>query len=140
MKLSAEERMLRYFTPGTPEECWEWTGAKTGLGYGNFYVAGRTVRAHRFVYEAARGAIPDGLVLDHLCRNPKCVNPAHLEPVTQRENILRGASDISSRATRTHCKRGHALAGENLQISKLGHRQCAECKRLHNRNRRKAAA
>ena len=70
--------------------CWLWTGWKNDRGYGNFEVdSTRTVKAHRFAYEVLVGPIPDGLTLDHLCRNPSCVNPEHLEPVTLRENIMR---------------------------------------------------
>ena len=69
-----------------PSECWNWLASKSPLGYGCFDKRG----AHRVAYEALRGAVPVGLVLDHLCRNPGCVNPAHLEAVTHRENIRRG--------------------------------------------------
>lgn len=71
--------------------CWEWRAAKAGGGYGRFAPDGRRqVQAHRFAYEIVCGAIPDGLDLDHLCRNRGCVNPAHLEPVTRQENVRRG--------------------------------------------------
>ena len=70
--------------------CWLWLAA-TSHGYGTFQSNGKLVRAHRYAYELLVGPIPGGLVIDHLCRTTACVNPEHLEPVTQRENLLRGA-------------------------------------------------
>ena len=80
------------------EDCWLWTGASTALGYGQFSGGqGRLVYAHRWSYEHHVGPIPEGLVIDHLCQTPSCVNPEHLEPVTQAENVrrtyLRGARE-----------------------------------------------
>lgn len=75
------------------DECWLWTGSRDGKGYGQINEGGnggRPRRAHRVIYEAVMGAIPPGLHIDHLCRNRVCVNPAHLEPVTGRENQVRG--------------------------------------------------
>lgn len=100
-------------------DCWEWTGAKMTTGYGRFYIApgdrphAPVIRfAHRFAYELLVGPIPDGLVLDHLCRNTGCVNPAHLEPVTNRENALRGNQGHRP----THCKYGHEWTPENTLV------------------------
>jgi hypothetical protein len=70
--------------------CWLWTGAKHALGYGQQRIDWRIVPAHRFSYELLVGPIPEGLQIDHLCRVPSCVRPSHLEPVTHRENGLRG--------------------------------------------------
>lgn len=81
---------LKVAMPEDPDGCWNWTAADDGNGYGLFGVNSRHVRAHRYAYELIRGDIPPGLVLDHLCRNPSCVNPWHLEPVPQVENIRRG--------------------------------------------------
>jgi hypothetical protein len=67
--------------------CWLWTAGKFTQGYGNFTVSGKSVKAHRFAYELLRGAIPDGLDLDHKCRNRACVNPAHLRPATRKQNM-----------------------------------------------------
>jgi HNH endonuclease len=75
--------------------CWLWTAA-TNYGYGVFRIDRRSIYAHRYAYELLVGPIPDGLQLDHLCRVPPCVNPTHLEPVTHRENILRGTTYINS--------------------------------------------
>ncbi len=74
---------------GYTSPCWIWQGAKDRHGYGHASAGGRTKKAHRVLYERIRGSIPDGLVLDHLCRNPPCVNPEHLEPVTHFENMRR---------------------------------------------------
>lgn len=111
-------------------ECWEWQGTRD-RGYGRCFV-GRPKRyspAHRVAYELAVGPIPEGLTLDHLCRNPGCVNPAHLEPVTNRENILRGVGITAQRARQTHCKRGHLLEGDNLLSAARRHqwRACRTC-------------
>ena len=73
-------------------ECWQWRGAVSGNGYGTFRFEGRIIRPHRFIYEALVGPIPDGLVIDHLCGNRLCVNPDHLEPVTNGENLRRGGA------------------------------------------------
>jgi hypothetical protein len=70
--------------------CWLWTGALNSHGYGNFFDGQRVVGAHRWLYIQTSGAVGDGLDLDHLCRTPACVNPAHLEPVTRKVNLRRG--------------------------------------------------
>ena len=79
------------------ESCWEWVGCTNRNGYGRVWRNRRTVMVHRLVYEATYGDIPAGLVLDHLCRNRRCVNPAHLEPVTVRTNTLRGIGPTAMR-------------------------------------------
>ena len=108
-------------------KCWLWTGGKVRRGYGRFYLNSTATMAHRFAYEAAIGPIPEGLQIDHLCRTTACCNPAHLEAVTQRENILRGNGMGARWAARTHCKNGHSLAGENLLIRPDGSRRCRVC-------------
>ena len=101
-------------------DCWEWRGALSSKGYGNFGVGnGRTGHSHRVAYLALIGDIPPQLELDHLCRNRACVNPAHLEAVSGRVNNLRGTSPAALRARRTHCPRGHALRGNNLDPAEL---------------------
>lgn len=114
--------------------CWLWRGTINTDGYGTFYYDRRVVKAHRYAYELLRDAIPPGLELDHLCRNRTCVNPTHLEPVTRRENILRGESPPARNARKTHCAQGHPLSGENLVL--LDGRRCRVCRELRLRNRR----
>ena len=95
-------------------ECWLWLGAVSSSGYGRTTMNGRGAPAHRVVYEALLGPIPDGMTLDHLCRNRLCVRPDHLEPVTMRENTLRGVGPTAVNAAKTHCAKGHPLSGDNL--------------------------
>jgi hypothetical protein len=129
--------------------CWTWTAANTGqivLSYGRFYdrATRRVVMAHRWSYERTVGPIPGGLELDHLCRNTLCVNPAHLEPVTRRENVVRGTSPNAINAAKTHCRRGHELTQENCYAFRWPKtRQCKLCARINEqekRDRRKVEA
>ena len=120
--------------------CWEWTAAKV-KGYGSFYGGECTVLAHRFSYELLVAPIPDGLVIDHLCRNKACVNPDHLEVVTQAKNVERGISAEATRlryASRTHCKNGHELPAD-ARVVKSGtgrtYRLCYVCKLASARRR-----
>jgi hypothetical protein len=109
--------------------CWNWAGYVTARGYGRAQVKARFYPIHRLVWMELRGPIPDGLELDHLCRNRICVNPAHLEPVTNRENNLRGFSPAAVNARKTACKAGHPLSGDNLKMRR-GKRECKECLRI----------
>lgn len=109
------------------DACWDWTGSISG-GYGRIRVDGRRVQAHRLSYEMTGREIPAGMQLDHLCRNTRCVNPAHLEPVTPRENYLRGDSPMAQQARQTHCGRGHELAGDNVRV-RGNKRECLTCAR-----------
>lgn len=117
------------------ETCWLWTATGTPKGYGQFSPSGsRQVYAHRYAYELLVGAIPDGLTIDHLCRNRRCVNPAHLEPVTRGENTLRGTSPSAINARRTHCANGHAFTEENTYREGTK-RRCRACARNRKRGR-----
>lgn len=91
-RISSYEDLLRFFWSHVEktDTCWNWTGGKNSNGYGQFYAMSLRFSAHRFAYEICVGPIPPGLTIDHLCRNHGCVNPAHIEPVTIKENVRRG--------------------------------------------------
>lgn len=128
-----DERFAEKCGPVDKNGCVPWLGSKYVGGYGQIGVGGkygRKIRAHRYAYEQVHGPIPDGLVLDHLCRNPSCVNVAHLEAVTQAENILRGDSPAAKHARQTHCLNGHELSPENIAIRYNGWRRCKLCRRV----------
>jgi hypothetical protein len=125
-------------------ECWVWKGA-SGDGYGLVRVEGRRRLAHRLAYEHLVGEIPAGLQLDHVCHNAdkscnggrscphrRCVNPWHLEPVTNRVNALRGRTGGGSggRSKATHCKRGHEFDAANTCVHPDGRRSCRACEHL----------
>lgn len=118
---------------GGPDTCWPWTGARVAAGYGAFFIDRGGPRwvhegAHRYAYGVSVGPIPEGLVIDHLCRNPPCCNPSHLEPVTQRVNALRGVNSPSAmNAVKTHCKNGHPFDEANTFVQKSGSRECRIC-------------
>jgi hypothetical protein len=125
---------MRFFDKIAVDEetgCWNWVGAKTSQGYGNFAIKKKNFVAHRVSYELCKGEIPDGLNLDHLCRNRGCVNPDHLEPVTQRENLLRGETIPSKHAEKTHCPAGHEYSEENTRYYR-GSRSCKTCQKIKN--------
>lgn len=114
---------------GGADSCWVWLASIWNSGYGQFFPGGgKNVSAHRYSYELAFGPIPDGLVLDHLCGNKRCVNPFHLEAVTHRENTLRFDGVASKHAEKTHCPKGHPYSGDNLYEWR-GSRFCRECRR-----------
>lgn len=113
-------------------DCWLFGGNISNFGYGIVYAyldgKKKTYRAHRVMYEAMVGEIPEGLVLDHLCRVRSCINPKHLEPVTSRENILRGVNLAAQNLRKTHCKVGHEFTPENTYLKPKG-RECLICHR-----------
>jgi hypothetical protein len=109
--------------------CWNWMRQRNRLGYGLMRWRGRKVPVHRVSYEAFVGPIPEGLEIDHLCRNRACCNPEHLEAVTRRTNVLRSGNFIAARASADHCINGHPFAGENLRTDKDGERVCKACNR-----------
>lgn len=117
--------------------CWLWNGNRTPDGYGRLHTPRslqpslpKLVGSHRVAYELAKGPIPAGLVLDHLCKNPPCCNPAHLEAVTSRENNLRGVAHI------THCPNGHAYEPDNrVKGEWRGRGSCKTCLRIRNNKR-----
>jgi hypothetical protein len=112
--------------------CWIWGGKSIYRGYGRLWMAGATVLAHRLFYEALVGPIPRDHQVDHLCRNKLCVNPDHLEAVTQLENTRR------HHATKTHCAQGHPWIAENVTVESRGSRRCKLCHRTKERERHHA--
>lgn len=122
-----EERFWAMVDKG--DSCWLWTGGARD-GYGVFRVGRRKVQAHRFAYETLVGPIPDGLHIDHLCRRPRCVNPAHLEPVTCRENLARGASRTFKAHLAGTCVKGHDAATHAYRRKSNGEvAYCRACRR-----------
>lgn len=119
--------------------CWPWIASRDQKGYGMFRVGGRkglAVRAHRVLYELMVEPIPDGLQIDHLCRNPQCVRPDHLEPVTGAENVRRGIS--AGNRDRSTCKRGHPFDEANTYWHPRGQRCCRACTRERAKRQRRA--
>jgi hypothetical protein len=133
-RTSIQDRFDSKWEYRAPFTCWFWTGA-TARGYAKLYAGRRSpATAHILSYEWKHGPVPIGQVLDHFkCDNKECVNPDHVRPVSQRENILRSDSLGSRRAAQVECKRGHLLAGDNLRPGPG--RKCRECKRITDMNR-----
>jgi len=114
-------------------DCWEWTAGTTRGEYGKFMDGDRrTVRAHRWAWNHLVGPIPEGLTLDHLCRNGLCVNPDHLEPVDIQTNTLRGYGPSAQNAAKTHCPKGHLFDDANT-YHVADRRSCRECRRRQSR-------
>lgn len=122
--MKVKERLLKHINI-TNTGCWEWAACTHRTGYGKVNVDHKTSLAHRVSYQEFIGPIPEGLDIDHLCRNRKCINPDHLEPVTRRENLARGAGQCSS-----HCKKGHEFTLENTRIYR-NTRRCRICSRRY---------
>lgn len=117
--------------------CWIWTATRTS-GYGQFAFGGRLGQSHRVAYSELVGPIPEGMVCDHLCMEVACVNPAHIEIVTQGENVKRGFAGLQlPREPRTHCAVGHALDEDNLYVYPTGYRDCRECRRRRSRKQKR---
>ena len=107
--------------------CLIWQGACAKTGYGVAWDGHSARGAHRIVFERSVGAVPAGQVLDHLCRNRRCVNIAHLEPVTPQENVLRGLGPAALNALKTHCPFGHEYSDSNTMVVKKKYRGCKQC-------------
>ena len=134
----ADRRFDAKWMPEPNTGCWLWTAAANGRGYGTFWSEGKNVLSHRYAYERWVGPIPDGLQIDHLCRVRNCVNPGHLEPVTSRENTLRGETVGAANASRTHCPQGHEYDEKNTYVWR-SERYCRTCGNARHRARRAAA-
>lgn len=120
----------RFATKYTVAEsgCWNWNDYVTPKGYGLFRYQGKTQKAHRVAYQLLKGDLVDGLVIDHLCKNRSCVNPNHLEQVTNKTNLDRGRSFLHHKE-KTHCPQGHEYNEGNTYETATGWRQCKICQR-----------
>ena len=115
--------------------CWNWTGGKKGGGYAQFALDRKPVSGHRFIYDYYYGDLDPRLTIDHLCRNVACVNPAHLEQVTMKENVLRSpTAPPAINKRKTHCHLGHAFLGDNLYVDSKGQRKCKQCIRIRQKS------
>lgn len=114
-----------------PDTCWPWQGYLNCKGYGLFYMEKDDMGAHRAAYKLLVGRIPNGLTIHHKCLNTCCVNPMHLEIVTNRTNWERGTgrNPTLANALKTHCLKGHPFSGENLRLGPRGYRNCRTCER-----------
>lgn len=119
------------------DACWPYQLKPMSNGYVVVTVFGRKVLAHRYSYELLVGSIPEGKQIDHLCRSKSCVNPAHMEPVTQRENLLRADGWPGVNHRKTHCKHGHEFTSENTRYRLGRGRECRICARRHDRAKKR---
>ena len=128
----------RLWSGATTDEngCWIWQRARDRYGYGTIKRDGRNCCTHRIAYELIKGPIPAGLTIDHLCRVRACINPDHLEAVTNRENLMRGIGHAATNIRKTHCKRGHLFDDSNTYKNK-GKRYCRICDRARARRRQR---
>jgi hypothetical protein len=126
-------RFESYISHEALSGCWLWAGEWNDGGYGRLWIRGKNHQAHRLSYELHKGPIPDGLTIDHLCRVRCCVNPDHLEPVTMRENTLRGTGPTALNVLKTSCPAGHLYTPDNTRIDARGRRSCRECDKLCSR-------
>lgn len=138
-RTSLRDRFMRKVV--VTDDCWLWTGARLPSGYGRIYSGERTeagnpktLATHRVSYELFVAPIPEAMTIDHLCRNPQCVNPKHLEVVTMYDNLMRGTSIMAANKRKTHCKRGHRLSGDNL-VREGRLRKCRTCRNDGQRRR-----
>ena len=111
-------------------DCIESKKGITNNGYSRIRVNDKNIQAHRWAWGLVNGQIPDEFVIDHICRNRKCVLPEHLRMVTQQKNIMAGLHNIDNRS---HCNQGHPFVKENIMIRKSGKRECVECNRIRAR-------
>ena len=134
------ERFFKLIKIDQISGCWNWCGYLNSNGYGKLGIKMKTHYSHRISYFIFKGEIPEGLVVDHKCRNRSCVNPDHLRAVTRRTNTIENSSSMAAiHSRKKECLRGHPLSGTNLRIRKNGSRICIACHQMRNakRDRRK---
>lgn len=124
--MTAERLWSKALADGTG--CWIWQRSVSTAGYGHIWDGGKLLAAHRVAYELVKGLIPEGLTLDHLCRNRRCINPDHLEAVTHRVNVLRGESFAAENANKARCPQGHPYNEANTYLYPSGARACHICR------------
>lgn len=112
-------------------QCWEWTGGVCGKGYGNFWLGNKCYGSHRWIYIQLHGPLDSKIELDHLCRNKICVRDSHLEPVSHKENVLRGIGPTAINAHKDTCSKGHLLIQDGTRRNQ---RYCRECDLEEKRN------
>lgn len=129
-------RFWRKVAVAANSDCWTWCAGKNGNGYGQFFLDGQNRLSHRISLNLFGVQIADGLVVDHICRNRSCVNPAHLRVVDRRTNALENSSaNAYFNTLKTHCPKGHPYSGENLIVWR-NKRMCRTCRREYQRIRR----
>jgi len=133
----AEKRFWRFVGQVDENGCWPWVGSLNFGGYGQFWFNGEWGMAHKYSYSVHQHQIPIGLTIDHICRNRGCVNPAHMEVVSMRENIIRGVGPTAVNSRKTHCPKGHEYTNGNTLVNKKsGKRQCRTCGKVAGYKRR----
>lgn len=144
--LTGVSRFWAFVDKRDPDECWPWTGRLDDDGYGEFYWAGKFRFAYQISHALARGPRPVGMTIDHTCHtrdgdcpgrsgcpHRRCVNPAHLQPVTSAVNVLRGRGPTALNKLKTECVHGHPYSKENTRIRRDGRRACRQCDREHHK-------
>jgi len=132
--IKAFEKVSRVIFIRGLDECWEWPQKTNRNGYGIVRVGRKTFMVHKLMYPMG-WEMEEGEVLDHKCRNRLCCNPRHLEPVSVRENTLRGEGPTAQNARKTECPRGHKYDAQNTKIRPCGRRQCLACSRKGSKQR-----
>ena len=134
MTLGLPQRIESKISPEPNSGCWLWDAYQMEGGYGQVYFNGGPRLAHRVVYQMLKGPLPVGKPhIDHLCRNHSCVNPDHLEPVTNKENLHRGEHFMAKQARQTHCKHGHIFDAHNTMTEKGKFGPKRKCRTCHYR-------